>query len=125
VVAIRPLGDALALETLFYSDEVIAPTDVEGITRGMETSPRELRMAQSLIQSLEDRFQPELYHDEFRERVERLAEQKTKGQEVLLPEEPARPAPVMDLMEALRASVEEAKSRRDKRPVKRTGTGAQ
>jgi DNA end-binding protein Ku len=124
LVAIRPLGDALALETLFYADEVIAPTEAAGLTPEMEVSPRELRMAQSLIESLEDRFQPELYHDEFRERVERLAEQKAKGEEVLLPEETARPEPVMDLMEALRASVEEAKSRRGKRPVKRASSSA-
>ena len=125
LVAIRPLGDALALETLFYADEVIAPGSVEGITSRAEIGPRELQMAQSLIESLEDRFQPELYHDEFRERVEQLAEQKAKGQEVLLPEEPARPAQVMDLMEALQASVDEAKSRRERRSVRRTGSGAQ
>ncbi|MBJ7597658.1 MAG: Ku protein [Candidatus Nephthysia bennettiae] len=125
LVAIRPLGDALALETLRYSDEVIAPSDVDEIPRRVEVSSRELRMASSLIESLEDRFQPEVYRDEFRERVEALAQQKTKGQEVLLPEEPELPAPVMALMEALRASVEEAKSRRDKRPARRAGSGSQ
>jgi DNA end-binding protein Ku len=125
LVAIRPLGEALALETLHYADEVIAPSDVEDIPRRMEVGSRELRMAHSLIESLEERFQPEVYRDEFRERVEALAQQKAKGQEVLLPEEPERPAAVMDLMEALRASVEEAKSRRDKRPARRAASSSQ
>jgi DNA end-binding protein Ku len=123
VVAIRPLGEALALETLFYADEVVAPSEVEGLPREMEFSPRELEMAQSLIESLEDRFQPELYQDEFRERVEKLAETKAKGQEVILPEEPVQAPPVVDLMEALRASVEQARSRRDQKPTKRAAQG--
>ena len=52
--------------------------------------------------------------DEFREKVEQLARQKASGQEVVLAAEPERPAPVVDLMEALQASVEQAKARRKK-----------
>jgi DNA end-binding protein Ku len=113
VVAIRPLGGALALETLFYADEVVNPGAVEGLAAEGQLDARELQMAQVLIQSLEDQFRPELYHDEFRERVEELARKKAQGEEVVLPEEPARPGPVVDLMDALRASVEQARSRRD------------
>ncbi|MDQ6790257.1 MAG: hypothetical protein M3075_06355 [Candidatus Dormibacteraeota bacterium] len=105
VVAIRPLDGALALQTLFYADEVVETEKVVGVVKPADLDPRELRMAQSLIESLEDSFQPEQYHDEFREKVQQLAEQKAKGKEVVFAEEPARPAPVMDLMEALQASV--------------------
>jgi DNA end-binding protein Ku len=84
---------------------------VAGVVNPADLDPRELRMAQSLIQSLEDSFQPETYHDEFREKVQQLAQQKAKGQEVVFAEEPVRPAPVVDLMEALQASVEQARSR--------------
>jgi DNA end-binding protein Ku len=111
VVAIRPLDGALALQTLFYADEVVETEKVVGVVKPADLDPRELRMAQSLIESLEDSFQPEQYHDEFREKVQQLAEQKAKGKEVVLAEEPARPAPVVDLMEALQASVEQARSR--------------
>jgi DNA end-binding protein Ku len=111
VVAIRPLDGALALQTLFYTDEVVETEKVVGVVKPADLDPRELRMAQSLIESLEDSFQPEQYHDEFREKVQQLAEQKAKGKEVVFAEEPARPAPVVDLMEALQASVEQARSR--------------
>ena len=114
LVAIRTLGPALALETLFYADEVVGAQQVEGLADAVSVDPRELRMAQSLIESLEDSFQPEIYHDEFREKVEQLARQKASGQEVVLAAEPERPAPVVDLMEALQASVEQAKARRKK-----------
>jgi DNA end-binding protein Ku len=114
LVAIRTLGPALALETLFYADEVVGARQVEGLADAVSVDPRELRMAQSLIESLEDSFQPEIYHDEFREKVEQLARQKASGQEVVLAAEPERPAPVVDLMEALQASVEQAKARRKK-----------
>jgi DNA end-binding protein Ku len=112
LVAIRTLGPALALQTLFYADEVLDAQQIEGLTATVPVDARELRMAQSLIQSLEDAFRPEIYHDEFREKVEQLARQKAKGEEVVLAEEPAGPAPVVDLMEALRASVEQAKARK-------------
>jgi DNA end-binding protein Ku len=111
VVAIRPLDGALALQTLFYADEVVETEKAVGVVKPADIDPRELRMAQSLIESLEDSFQPEQYHDDFREKVQQLAEQKAKGKEVVFAEEPARPAPVVDLMEALQASVEQARSR--------------
>ena len=60
---------------------------------------------------------------EIEERVEKLAETKAKGQEVILPEEPVQAPPVVDLMEALRASVEQARSRRDQKPTKRAAQG--
>jgi DNA end-binding protein Ku len=101
----------LLLQTLFYADEVVETEKVVGVVKPADLDPRELRMAQSLIESLEDSFEPEQYHDEFREKVQQLAEQKAKGKEVVFAEEPARPAPVVDLMEALQAPVEQARSR--------------
>ena len=70
---------------------VVETEKVVGVVKPADLDPRELRMAQSLIESLEDSFQPEQYHDDFREKVQQLAEQKAKGKEVVFAEEPARP----------------------------------
>jgi non-homologous end joining protein Ku len=65
---------------------VIAPSDVEDIPRRMEVGSRELRMAHSLIESLEERFRPEVYRDEFRERVEALASRRRRARRRCVPQ---------------------------------------
>ncbi|HYM67243.1 MAG TPA: Ku protein, partial [Patescibacteria group bacterium] len=72
---------------------------------------KELEMAKALIESLADSFDPSRYKDEYREAVMKVVQAKIEGEEIEAPVAP-QPAKVMDLMEALRASVEAAKKSR-------------
>ncbi|HWD56195.1 MAG TPA: Ku protein [Acidimicrobiales bacterium] len=125
LVAIRPEDDALAMHTMYFSDEVRSPgnqlpemPDVE------EVSDRELSMAELLIQSMESDWDPERYHDTHREKVEALIEEKRQGHEIVIQEAAEPAAKVVDLMEALNASIKAAakpgtKSGRAGGPAKR------
>ena len=113
LAAIRPMGDVLCLETLLFADEVVPPEALDGLPGpDSEVSERELKMARQLIESLSTDFEPEKYHDEYRERVLALIEQKAEGQEVVAQPAAEEPARVVDLMAALEASLAAAKEKR-------------
>lgn len=103
--AIRPMDKALSLSTMLYDDEVISPSKLEGLP-GTEAKVREpeLAMANQLIESMSGSFKPEKYKDDYRERILGAIEQKAKG-ETIEAEEPEKPAKVIDLMSALKASL--------------------
>ncbi len=105
LVAIRPEDDALALHTMYFSDEVRAPGREFSVSDTEDVTDRELSMAQLLIESMESDWDPERYHDTHREKVESLIEEKRSGHEIVIQEEPEAPAKVVDLMEALNASI--------------------
>jgi DNA end-binding protein Ku len=105
LVAIRPEEDALALHTMYFSDEVRAPGREFALPDTADVSERELSMAQLLIESMESDWDPERYHDTHREKVEALIEEKRSGHEIVIQAEPEAPAKVVDLMEALNASI--------------------
>jgi DNA end-binding protein Ku len=115
LVAIRPANGTLALETLFFGDEVREARRLVGDAGAAEVSERELELAQKLIATLNTTWNPEAYADTYREELlERIA-QKAPAQ---IPEERAA-APsgsqVEALMDALKASVEQAKQKQSKR----------
>ena len=113
LAAIRPMGDVLCLETLLFADEVVPQEALDGLPGpDSEVSERELKMARQLIESLSTDFEPEKYHDEYRERVLALVEQKAEGQEVVAQPAAEEPARVVDLMAALEASLAAAKEKR-------------
>ena len=104
LVAIRPIDGMLCLETMRYADEVLA-VDRELVDSQPEPSERELDMARQLVDTLSGTFDPEKYHDEYREEVLALIEAKAAGQEIVAPAAPEEPAKVLDLMAALEASL--------------------
>lgn len=107
LAAIRPLGDALVLETLLYADEVVDPGALDLPGDEVEVSDRERKIAEQLIASLSTEFEPEKYRDEYRERVLALIEQKAEGQEIAVAEPAAEEeGEVVDLMAALEASLD-------------------
>jgi DNA end-binding protein Ku len=113
LVAIRPHGGVLTMETMLFADEVIAPDSLEELSTAdgdQKTSERELDMAQQLIDSLTSEFEPEKYRDEYRERVLELIERKAQGETVVIEAPPEEPKEVPDLMAALEASIASAKS---------------
>lgn len=110
LVAVRPVGEALVLTTLNFGDEVVPQDELEGLPTGRtQVGDRELKMAHQLIDSLAAEWEPDKYHDTYREQVLELVEKKAEGKEIVAPVEPEKPAPVIDLMAALEASLAAAK----------------
>lgn len=122
LVAIRPSGPALALETMLFPDEVVDPESLDELpVQDAEATPQELQMAEQLIDSLSGEWQPEKYRDEYRERVLDLIERKAQGQEIAVQPAAEEPARAPDLMAALEASIKAVKDHGDKpAPRKRT-----
>jgi len=113
LAAIRPMGDVLCLETMLFADEVVPTEDLEGVPGAdVEISDRELKMARQLIESLSTDFEPEKYHDEYREQVMALIDRKAEGQEFVAQPAAEEPTRVVDLMAALEASLAAAKANR-------------
>lgn len=115
LAAIRPDGDVLALETLYFADEVRHPrTELENLPdqRTRRRDDRELDMATRLIESMSTRWEPEQYHDTYRERVEQLIEDKRQGREVVTEAEAPEPTGMSDLLQALQRSVDAARAGR-------------
>jgi DNA end-binding protein Ku len=107
LVAIRPAGDVLTMETMIFHDEVVPTDALDDVpdAKDLKTSDRELKMAQQLIDSLSSDFEPSKYHDEYREKVLELVERKAEGEEIAIQPEAEEPAKVPDLMAALEASL--------------------
>ena len=109
LATVRAYEDALVLETMFWPDE-IRSTGALDLPEGREATVRakELQMARSLVESLADKFRPESYTDAYRTALEDLIERKMRG-ETRNARRRKPDAKVIDLMEALKASVDEAK----------------
>jgi DNA end-binding protein Ku len=106
---IRPKGEALALETLFLSADVYSQAEIEEAVEETAVKKPELALAQQVIESLSGEFDSSELQSDYRRDLKALLEAKLAGEEITAPEEPAEDAPVIDLMEALRRSVEDAK----------------
>jgi len=105
IVMIRPVEDGLVLQQLLYADEVRSIKEIE--IPQTDVKDAELKLAQQLIeQQAADKFDPSAYTDEVRARIEAAVQKKVDGQEITLAEAPEGGAQVIDLMEALRASLE-------------------
>jgi hypothetical protein len=106
LVAIRPEPDVLALETLYFSDEIRNPAaELPHLSDNANVTPKQRSMAQSLIESLAEKWNPADYHDSYREHVQALLKEKQAGHDSIAHTEPDRGGKVIDLLEALQASV--------------------
>jgi DNA end-binding protein Ku len=113
LAAVRAMPDVLALETMFSADEVRDPKDViEDLPAGEAFRGRELTIAKQLVESMTTGWNPESYRDTYRERVEDLIERKRRGEEIVTEGAPPEDSNVVDLMDALRRSAEQARGRR-------------
>ncbi|PKM94486.1 MAG: Ku protein [Firmicutes bacterium HGW-Firmicutes-1] len=110
LAALRVYDKVLVLETIFYPDEVRDTKLVPGLPENMEADPKELEIAQKLIDHLTQGFDPNKYKDDYREALKALIEKKIQGKEVkMAPDLPEKN--VIDLMEALQASLKESKNK--------------
>jgi DNA end-binding protein Ku len=127
---IRPKGDALALETLFLSADVYSQAEIEEAVEETGVKEPELALARQVIESLAGDFDAADLQSDYRRDLRALLEAKLAGEELAAAPEPVADAPVVDLMEALRRSVEEAqqakapKAAAKKKPAARKKTTA-
>ncbi|WP_018973234.1 Ku protein [Rudaea cellulosilytica] len=105
IVMVRPVEDGLVMQQLLYSDEVRSIKDID--IPATDVRDGELKLAKQLIeQQSSDRFNPAEYTDDVRVRIEAAIQKKVEGQEITVADAPEGGAQVIDLMEALRASLE-------------------
>jgi DNA end-binding protein Ku len=103
IVLIRPSGGGLVLHTLYYEDELHKGNGAEAPKT--KFTSKEVEMAKSLVQHLTAKFNLAEFHDAYRENVERLIEEKQKGEKITVIKQPRKP-PVIDIMEALKKSLQ-------------------
>ncbi len=111
LAVLRPRGDALALQTMLWPDEV-REAQFDVLDREVSISDAELTMADTLIEAMAGDFEPDAYQDDYRKALLAVVEAKSNGHDLATPSEPVPPAPSMDLITALQASVEAAKAAR-------------
>jgi DNA end-binding protein Ku len=105
---VRAKGDALALETLFVAEDVYSQAEIAEAVEEAEVKESELELARQVIESLAGDFDAAELRSDYRRDLKALLEAKMRGEELAVPE-PVAEAPVIDLMEALKASVAAAK----------------
>ncbi|HUS19574.1 MAG TPA: Ku protein [Terriglobales bacterium] len=102
-VLLRPYEGGLMLHTIYYKNEI---REVEGFGEiDVEIKPAEIKVANQLIEALAAEWEPEKYADTFQENVKKLIQARLDGKEVVAVDKPRKMAPVVDLMEALKASL--------------------
>lgn len=118
LAALRVYKNLLVLETIFYPDEIRSVDLVPGIPKEITLDKKELDMAIHLINNLSSDFEPEKYTDDYRQALQDLIAQKIEGQEIeIAPEAPQRN--IIDLMQALQASIEETEKKKPATPATR------
>ena len=112
LTALRPKGDVLCLETMYFADEVVDPGEIDELSGSApDVSDRELDMAKMLVEASSTDFEPSKYADAHRERVMALIESKAAGESYEVPALAEAPK-VVDLMAALEASLAAAKAKK-------------
>lgn len=117
IVVMRPDGNELMLHTMFFSDEI---QQVQVKTGPEKFSPKELKLAGQLIDMLSAKFDPKKFHDEYKTNLQKLIDQKQKGERVTVSKS-EKPAAVVNILEALRKSLAENKS--EAKPKARAKSG--
>ncbi len=124
LVALRPMGSTMAMTTLVYPDEIVDPGTLDEIsaTAEVETSKKELAIAQQLVESLAEPFHPEDYRDTYRAQILDMIERKAAGETVVVPTPEAdEDAPVPDLMASLKASLDAVRAKEKDKGVDGAG----
>jgi DNA end-binding protein Ku len=118
LAALRSHDGVLVLETMLWPDEIRA-ADFPFIDEDVDVRAQELRMATSLVDSMTEDFDPGQYHDDYREALQQMIEDKVEGREVTPPAEPAAEEEPASLLDALQASLDAASRGRGPAPAKR------
>jgi len=125
LAVLRVYKNVIVMETMFYNDEIRATQLMPEINYKVQVHENEIKMAGSLIDNLTETFSPEQYKNRYREALHDLIQAKITGQEVEVAPR-VEPGKVVDLMEALKASIQLAKEEKERvtaREKKKTGKG--
>jgi len=117
LAALDPFGKTMLLTTLHWPDEIRSTDELDLPAEEYDFKPAEMAMARQLVSAMTGEFEPEKYKDEYREALLEIIEQKVEGKEVKAPEPAEESGNLIDLMAALEASVNAAKSGRGDKPV--------
>lgn len=123
LACIRVYENRLTMETMYYPDEIRSPEALSGGIQESALHPNEITMAKNLIENLSAHFQPEKYTDEYRVKLMEVIQAKIAGGETPAPTPPEM-GKVVDLMEALRASLEQTEREKEKAPEKKKAARA-
>jgi DNA end-binding protein Ku len=120
---IRAQGETLAMELLFFADDVRSKAEIEEAVEATEVRDAELGLAEQVINSLVGEWQPQDFENEYRRDLKAMLDAKLSGEQITRPE-PVAETPVIDLMEALRRSVAEVQgAKKPKAAPRKTGSG--
>src|SRR5436190_23369446 len=121
LVAIRPIDGALVVETMRYADEVVPVHDLVPES-DVKLTEKERTMARQLVESLAaEGFEPEKYHDQYREQLLDLIARKESGADIVAEPQTEAPAKVLDLVAALEASIAKSKTAKERHPAASAG----
>lgn len=118
LAVVRVYDKGLVLETIYFPDEVRNIEHVPDIPENIDLNKKELDMAVQLIDQLTTEFDPEKYHDDYREELIEAIESKVKGEQIKVSKERPK-ADVVDLMDALQASINESKPTKKKKTTRK------
>jgi DNA end-binding protein Ku len=109
LVLIRPYQNGLIMHSLYYANEVRNFAEIAK-AENLKLSEAEIKLGATLIENMSDGFEPDKYRDEYRERVQAMLDEKSRGRDITItvPEAP-RTGQIIDLMQALKQSIEKAK----------------
>lgn len=110
LATVRVREGVLVLETMFFADEIRSIKEIPGVPVKVKATDKELELALGLVGNMTSTFQPEKYHDEYREKLLEIIQRKAAGEEVVVPEVAEKKAEVIDLMAALKESMEKIKA---------------
>ena len=116
-VFIRPRNHGLTIHSMYFVNEI---RNVEGygkIAQDVKLRPQEVKLAEQLVESLSADFKPQQYHDTYQENLEKLIEAKREGK-TIVEEAPPKRAPVIDMMEALKRSLQATEAEKKKKPTR-------
>jgi DNA end-binding protein Ku len=116
-VFIRPRSHGLTVHTMYFVNEIRSVEGYGKISQDVKLRPQEIKLAEQLVETLAEDFKPEQYHDTFQERLKALIEAKREGK-TIVEEEPPKRAPVIDMMEALKRSLQQSEAQRQKKPMR-------
>src|SRR6266850_5266226 len=116
-VFIRPRSHGLTVHTMYFVNEIRKVEAYGKITQEIKLRPQEIKLAEQLVESLSEDFEPQQYRDTYQENLKALIEAKRQGKTIVEEEAPKR-APVIDMMEALKRSLQQTEMQKRKKPMR-------
>jgi len=116
-VFIRTRSHGLTVHTMYYVNEIRSVEGYGKIVLDVKLKPQEIKLAEELVESLSEDFKPQKYHDTFQENLKALIEAKREGK-TIIEEAPPKRAPVIDMMEALKRSLQDSEALKRKKPMR-------